>query len=134
MLGEVKKIREENSCLIWPGARLSTTVFRLSVMGALKKRRRSASAFLLGLFLSLQAMAVLPALHALIHSDASDPDHECAVTMLTHGQVSTSAVVPPVFQAPEQVRFTLAEPKTIFASVDIQLLPCRGPPASPALA
>jgi hypothetical protein len=109
-------------------------VVRLFAIKVFGKRRQSASALLLGLFLSLQAMAILPALHAWVHPDSSDPDHECAVTLLLHGQVDASSVAEPAFRAPECLIFNQAPPRTIFASVDIRLLPSRGPPASPALA
>jgi len=42
--------------------------------------------------LVLDAMAVCPALHELIHKDAAKADHECAVTMFAHGQVDTTTV------------------------------------------
>jgi hypothetical protein len=103
-------------------------------MKVLRKKRRSASALLLGLFLSLQAMAVLPALHALVHPDASDPAHECAVTLFSHGQVDASSTIVPAICAPASLVFTESLPGIIFVSTDVRLLPGRGPPASPALA
>jgi hypothetical protein len=97
-----------------------------------RKKRQSASALLLGLFLSLQAMAALPALHALVHPDSSDPDHECAVTLFAHGQVDAPNTAAPVFCAPARLIFSQSLPRVIFVSADIRLLPGRGPPASPA--
>jgi hypothetical protein len=100
----------------------------------LRKKRQGASALLLGLFLSLQAMAVFPALHALVHPDASDPHHECAVTLFAHGQVDVSGAAAPVFRAPVGLVFSQDLPRVIFVSADIRLLPSRGPPASSVLA
>ena len=102
-------------------------------MKVFRKKRQGASALLLGFFLSLQAMAAFPALHALVHPDASDPDHECAVTLFSHGQVDVSSAAAPVFCAPARLIFSQSPPRIIFVSADIRLLPSRGPPASPAL-
>jgi hypothetical protein len=99
-------------------------------MKSFRKERQGASALLLGLFLFLQAMAVSPALHALVHPDAADPDHECAVTLFSHGQVDVSSAVVPVFHAPARLIFSQDLPRIIFVSADIRLLPSRGPPAS----
>lgn len=98
------------------------------------KRRQGASAFLLFLFLSLQALAVFPALHEMVHPDAGDADHECAVTLFSHGQVDAPATVPPVFCPPATVTFSPASPKVVFVSADIRLLPGRGPPSTSVLA
>jgi hypothetical protein len=50
---------------------------------------------LTGLVLLLNAMAASPSLHELIHSDAAESGHQCAVTLFAHGQVaSASADVP----------------------------------------
>ena len=103
-------------------------------MRGFRKKRQRASALLLGLLLSLQALAVFPALHALVHPDAGDADHECAVTLFSHGQVDASTAAPAVFRAPASLIFSQSPPKIIFVSADIRLLPSRGPPASPAVA
>ena len=103
-------------------------------MKVFRKQRQGASALLLALFLSLQAMAALPALHALAHPDSSNPDHECAVTLFAHGQVDAPSATAPVFRAPVCPIFSQSLPGIIFVSADIRLLPSRGPPDSPALA
>jgi hypothetical protein len=103
-------------------------------MNVFRKRRRGASALLLGLLLSLQAMAVFPALHAIVHPDCADADHECAVTLFAHGQIDASSTAAPVFCIPACLTFSQSPPPIIFVSTDIRLLPSRGPPASPALA
>jgi hypothetical protein len=108
-------------------------VAQMFSMKAFRKKRQGVSALLLCLFLSLQAMAVFPALHALVHPDACDPDHECAVTLFSHGQVDASPAAAPVFCAPARLVFRQSPPDVIFVSADIRLLPSRGPPASSAL-
>jgi hypothetical protein len=102
-------------------------------MKVFRKKRRGASALLLVLFLFLQAMAASPALHTLVHHDAADPDHECAVTLFAHGQVNFSSTAAPVFCAPAGLIFSESSPRIIFVSADVRLLPGRGPPASSAL-
>jgi hypothetical protein len=113
--------------------RESNVVATLFSMKALGRIRRSASALFLGLFLSLQAMAILPALHALLHPDAYDSDHECAVTLFTHGQVDVSTPDVAVVPAPIIVHFAQPAPSIIFVSTDVSLMPGRGPPGFPAL-
>jgi hypothetical protein len=94
----------------------------------LKEARQGAAALCLLIFLAVQAMAAAPALHALVHGDASDPSHHCAVTMFLHGQVhASSAAVKVARSAPAFA----AEPLfavAAFVSADVRLLPCRGPP------
>jgi hypothetical protein len=97
-------------------------------------KRQGASSLLLGLFLFLQAMVAVPALHAIVHHDAADPDHECAVTLFAHGQVDAAAAVPPVFCPPAVLISIDVFPRVIFVSTDVRLLPGRGPPVCPALA
>jgi hypothetical protein len=88
---------------------------------------------LVGLFLWIQALAVLPALHALVHHDASDPGHECAVTLFAHGQVDASNPVVMIVCAAARPMIGPSIPAVIFVSTDVPLLPGRGPPAFPAL-
>jgi hypothetical protein len=108
-------------------------VAQMLTMSIFRRIRSGASALLLGLFLSLQAMATFPALHALVHHDACDPGHECAVTLFCHGQVDVSSAAVPVCCVPEPLIFSQSLPRIIFVSADVRLLPGRGPPASPAL-
>ena len=48
------------------------------------------AALLVGLILLLDAMAACPALHELIHKDADEADHHCAVTMFAQGKVESA--------------------------------------------
>ncbi|MEY4916668.1 MAG: hypothetical protein RL616_581 [Verrucomicrobiota bacterium] len=50
------------------------------------------ASLLAGLVLLLNLLAVSPALHELIHSDAGSAAHQCAVTMFAHGQVDSVSV------------------------------------------
>jgi hypothetical protein len=47
------------------------------------------AASLVGLILLLDAMAACPALHEMIHKDADEADHHCAVTMFAQGKVDS---------------------------------------------
>jgi hypothetical protein len=39
------------------------------------------------LYVLLAAFAASPSLHQAIHSDATSPNHHCAITLLAHGQI-----------------------------------------------
>ena len=93
------------------------------------KVKQAASAFLLGLVLSLQLFVALPGLHAWIHPDAADANHECAVTLFSHGQVHLDDAPAPIFYAPQGLIAETIRPGVEFVSVDLLLLPSRGPPA-----
>jgi hypothetical protein len=98
----------------------------------LRKRKQARAAFSLGVFLLLQAMVVFPGLHSLIHADAADRDHVCAVTLFTHGQVHCpDAAVPVVRPLPlrDFIQFCQA---SVLVPTDVRLLPVRGPPARPS--
>ena len=88
------------------------------------------AALLVGLILLLNAMAACPALHELIHKDADEADHHCAVTMFAHGQVeSTTCDIPVVtptilIEATSQIEFS------IFSPTIENLPPGRAPPLS----
>ena len=85
---------------------------------------------LLGLFLLLQAAVVSPDFHGALHSDASDPSHQCAVTMLSHGQVHAAAPTVTIVMAQPAAVFISPIREVTFVSTDIPLLPGRGPPAA----
>ena len=87
------------------------------------------AALLVGLVLLLNAMAACPALHELIHKDADEHDHHCAVTMFAHGQVETTTCDIPIITAAISIEIT---PQTGFSffSAAIENLPQgRAPPA-----
>jgi hypothetical protein len=88
------------------------------------------SVLMLGLFLFVVAMTQFESLHRLVHADAKQPNHQCAVTMLSAGQVdapppcAASVVVPQAVVVME-----IGQPSVIFVSFDFTLLPSCGPPA-----
>jgi hypothetical protein len=94
-----------------------------------RRTRRIASSLVLGLFLALYVLTAVPALHALVHSDAGESEHQCAVTLFSHGQVDISNTVISMPSVPSELIFSTASPRFIFVSVDLRLLPSRGPPA-----
>ena len=88
------------------------------------------ASLLAGLVLLLDAMAVCPALHELIHKDADTAAHQCVVTLFAHGQVDSATVeVSPVAQT---VSIVAAPPIafSIFAPAIGNLPAERAPPAS----
>jgi hypothetical protein len=99
-----------------------------NVFRSLSRRPRVVAAALFFLFLSILAFAASPALHELIHADAKDVHHQCAITVLAHGQVDAPAceVSAPV----PTVCFELFSPVTAsFASPILeQFPPGRAPP------
>jgi hypothetical protein len=77
----------------------------------------------------LGLLAASPELHALVHADADDPGHSCAVTLFSQG-VDHPAV--DTVLAPAPALFVVAdlyptEPLQV-ESVEDWLLPGRGPP------
>jgi hypothetical protein len=95
----------------------------------MRAAKGGVSSFCLGVFLLVQILAAVPALHSWVHQDASAPGHECAVTFLLHGQVHTPNA--DVAVAPCQPLLLSHEPLTgvEIVSADVRLLPSRGPPA-----
>jgi hypothetical protein len=98
------------------------------VQNFFKEARKGTAAISLFLFLALQAMADVPALHAMVHHDADDPSHQCAVTLFLHGQVHTSSPVVAPTRPASVFAFERLPRSADFTSADVLLLPCRGPP------
>lgn len=92
-------------------------------------RRGAKAGLLLCLFLFVLAMAQFKALHHLVHADAGQAEHQCAVTLLGHGQVDVAAADVRVAFMPV-VAIAVVMPATpVFVAVDYSLLPGRAPPA-----
>ncbi len=84
---------------------------------------------LLGLFLSVVAMATSATLHKAVHPNATQTDHSCAATMLASGQVETAPSVAAV-PAPPLVPIVASLIEVSSPSVASFNLPLsRGPPA-----
>jgi hypothetical protein len=84
---------------------------------------------LVGLVLLLNAMAVVPALHELIHQDSNKADHQCAVTLFAHGYVESAACDVPAIVS---VTFVDCIPHlefSLFCTVIENLPPGRAPPS-----
>jgi hypothetical protein len=92
--------------------------------------RRAISSLLLVLFLFVLAMTQSESLHHAVHADTQQPNHHCAVTMLSGGQVDAppSCGLDIVISPIESVMAT-TEPSPIKVSFDFTLLPSCGPPA-----
>jgi hypothetical protein len=84
---------------------------------------------LTGMILLLDAMAASPGLHELIHKDADQPGHECAVTMFAHGKVDSVSVDVPVVLPVASIETAPQVELSTFAPA-IENLPLgRAPPA-----
>ena len=84
---------------------------------------------LLGLFVFVLAMAQFGALHRLLHAEASQAEHQCAVTMLAGGQVDVAIGEVRVVSIPVVAVALVMPASPIFVAVDYSLLPGRAPPA-----
>jgi hypothetical protein len=88
---------------------------------------------LAGLVLLLNALAASPSLHELLHHDASQADHHCAVTLFAHGTVDASPVDVPISVTLTCLE-TVAVPVVSAFSPAIENLPAgRAPPALSAV-
>lgn len=85
---------------------------------------------LVGLVLLLNAMAVVPALHELIHKDADEAGHQCAVTLFAHGQVDSPVVEVAAIVPAAPVEFLPHTSDSVFNALVETLPPGRGPPVS----
>jgi hypothetical protein len=92
--------------------------------------KRLVGALQLGVFLLVLAMTHFESLHHLFHADANQPNHHCAVTLLSGGQLDA----PPscsstIVHSPIVVVVQAIHQPVIFISFDFALLPSCGPPA-----
>lgn len=87
------------------------------------------TALLIGIVLLLDAMAVCPALHEMIHHDAGKADHDCAVTMFTQGKASsvTCEIIIPL--PPISIGTTRYFNISAFSPAIENLPPGRAPPS-----
>lgn len=88
---------------------------------------------LICLILLLDAMAVCPALHGLIHKDAAQAGHECAVTIFTHGKIDLATVDVPIFVPTTMVAALPPVQFSVFSSSVQHLPPGRAPPVLPSV-
>lgn len=87
------------------------------------------AALLLGLIVVISFMAVSLPLHRLIHKDADDQDHECAITLFAQAQVLTH-LAGPIFIAIVlgTISLILRPRSVLLPARPLQLPPGRGPP------
>ncbi len=91
--------------------------------------RRSWGLLFLAAFLVLQLCASSGALHQSLHSDASAPDHHCAITLLTGGQMS-APILPAIWIAfAAALFFSLPPPlRAAHSTFDHRFSGSRAPP------
>src|SRR5271155_3289221 len=82
----------------------------------------------ISMVLLLNLIAAWPELHELIHHDANESGHECAVTMLAHGQVDSTSVDMALVVQMAPVDFSPLSSVSIYNPVQALLPPSRGPP------
>lgn len=98
--------------------------------GLVKATKIAGAAFCAFLVFGLSLLATCPALHELIHPDACDPDHECAITLFSHGQVHQAVTAVPIVQRSEPVAVFIQTWREVsLVSTDVPLLPGRDPPS-----
>jgi hypothetical protein len=85
---------------IWCAPRRRPGIGENSVAGTAPK---IVSLFLAAMLQWATVLAVCPSLHELIHHDADDEHHDCAVTMLLAGHLDQPAVDPIVITKPALV-------------------------------
>ena len=85
--------------------------------------------FLVSLILFLSLLSASPALHKLIHSDADEADHHCAVTEFVHGKVDSSVVAPIIVAFVSFLAVaTLLREIFVFPLTDYRFSASRAPP------
>ncbi len=99
-------------------------------LGVCRIARLAMAGLLLASWLVTTAMAASPALHEYFHHDAGSPDHQCAVTLFTHGQLMTADTAPVLAVFAVLLLFwvpLLASSE--FSSADLRLGFGRAPPS-----
>jgi hypothetical protein len=108
-------------------------------MKVLKKRltlgdtslRRFIALICLGLFLSLELLSSVPALHKLLHSDADSAAHHCAITLFNHGNVQSADTSAPIVIFLGALLFSLPILRSaVFSPFDYCPSSSRAPPAA----
>jgi hypothetical protein len=84
---------------------------------------------LVGLVLFIAALASSESLHKLIHHDADEPGHECAVTLFAHGHVESAVCDLPVVLPVTFVEITPILVFSFFSPAIENLPPGRAPPS-----
>ena len=91
--------------------------------------KSAIAGLLLVSWLLTTAMAACPALHEYFHHGAGSPDHQCAVTLFTHGQLMTADTAPVLAVFVLLMLFSVPLVKLAeFSSIDLRLGFGRAPP------
>ena len=83
---------------------------------------------LIGLVLFMAALASSEALHKLVHHDAGEANHECAVTLFAHGHVDSTVCDIPLVTPTVRVETTPHLECFVFSTAIENLPPGRAPP------
>jgi len=92
--------------------------------------RAVIASLLTGLVLLLNAMASSPSLHEWFHADAGESGHQCAVTLIAHGQVDSASVDVPVVVPLTLVETISSVAVSVFSPAIDNLPAGRAPPVS----
>jgi hypothetical protein len=88
-----------------------------------------AAVLMLLLWVVTAALAASPQLHGLLHPDAQNGDHHCAVTVLQQQSLlSVAPVVVLPLEPPQGLEVVLRPESRLLVSHDCPLLPGRAPP------
>jgi hypothetical protein len=101
---------------------------RFAILVSMAKAKGGVAVLLLTLLVVLQSMAASPGFHQLVHPDAANSAHQCAVTMLASGQVACTDPTVSVISRPFTLLRTGRQVASDFISTDVLLHPSRGPP------
>jgi len=84
---------------------------------------------MLGLLVTLQAAAASSELHHWLHPESTSPDHQCVITLVSHGQLHQSLTETGLIMPTASLVTPPCWPDPIFIAVDYRLLPGRAPPS-----
>jgi hypothetical protein len=88
------------------------------------------SVLLVAVVALMLTLAANESLHKLLHADAGNASHTCAVTLFAHGQVDSTTVEISVSLPQCAIEITAPLVVSVFASVIENLPAGRAPPAS----
>jgi hypothetical protein len=91
--------------------------------------QRAVSALLVGLFVVMLALAAAKALHQSLHSQACEPGHNCAVTLLQSGQLEVADFQPALATPPTEIISLNLPLFRVIPHFLAELPPSCGPPA-----
>jgi hypothetical protein len=89
---------------------------------------RATVAVVLTLYVLLAAFAASPALHHAIHSDAANPNHHCAITLLAHAQIDVPECNSSLCLSSSLYAYAPLVELSVSSGIVELLPPGRGPP------